>query len=249
MSRRGSAAAALLPAAVLLLAARGAVAGPRAVRADVVVTYERAGDGPAGGERAAIEGYLVAARPDRLRLSTHFGFLKAFDLTAGQDSFWVAVPRYHAVLAGRKDQVRIVPLDPGRLSQALFLDPRGAGRPDSADTVADSLGARVSGRDSLGDFQLALDREGEPLRLVRRRDDGTPFLDIEFERYATVEGGRYPRRIRWRDLEGRQSLVMDFDNIVVDGEAPSTGFGAPADPDLKVVPWSSWEAVFTARSR
>jgi hypothetical protein len=215
--------------------------GPRTVRADVTLGYERAGD-----ERAVIEGYLSAEAPDRLRLSTHLGFFKAFDLTARRDSFWVAVPRYGVVLAGRKDQVRITPLDPGRLSQALFLDPLG-GRPDTADTVADSSGVVISGRDSLGAFELRLDARDQPRRLLRRRASGEPFLEIDFDRYGTVDGGRYPARIRWHDLEGRQVLTMDLANVRLGAALDGEGFGPPADSDLRVVPWTSWEALFSAR--
>jgi hypothetical protein len=214
--------------------------GPRTVRADVVLGYQRD-----GGTRAVIEGYLSAAAPDRLRLSTHLGFFKAFDLTSRSDSFWVAVPRYGAVIAGRKDQVRITPLDPGRLSQALFLDPLGC-RPDSADSSADSSGVRVAGSDSLGSFELWLDRDERPTRLVRRRPAGEPFLEIDFERYGAVEGGRYPARIRWRDLEGHQVLTMDLVNVRLGIELGGTSFGPPLDPDLEVVAWTSWEELFSA---
>jgi hypothetical protein len=240
-----------LPAVValpLLLAAlpagpARAAEGPHTVRADVVLGYERAGD-----PRAVIEGSLTAESPDRMRLSTFLGFFKAFDLTSRADSFWVAVPRYGAVIAGRKSQVRVTPLDPGRLSQALFLDPLGA-RPDSADTTTDSTGTRIAGRDSLGSFELLLDRRDLPVRLERRRPSGEPFLGIDFERYGAVEGGRYPGRIRWRGLEGRQALAMELTNVRLDARAEQAGFGPPTDPDLEVIPWKSWEALFSARQR
>ncbi|MBI5836253.1 MAG: hypothetical protein HZB25_03315 [Candidatus Eisenbacteria bacterium] len=238
----GAIAAGLLAAVVLAVPAAG-LAGPRTVRSDVVLAYEREGD-----ERAVIEGYLSAEGPDRLRLATHFGFFKAFDLTARGDSFWVAVPRFGAVLAGRKDQVRVTPLDPGRLTQALFLDPLG-GPPGDADTVTDSTGARVAGRDSLGTWELRLNPAGRPLRFTRRHDSGEQFLEVDFERYAEVQGGGYPRRIRWTDPERRQTLTMEFGDVRLDSGMDGVAFGPPPDSELKVVPWTSWEEIFSARPR
>jgi hypothetical protein len=113
----------------------------------------------------------------------------------------------------------------------------------------DSTGARVAGRDSLGAFELWLDVRDQPLRLVRSRPSGEAFLEIDFERYGSVEGGRYPGRIRWRDLEGRQALTMDLADVRLGTDLAGTFYGPPPDPDLEVVSWTSWEALFVVRRR
>ena len=213
---------------------------PRTVRGFVVLSYERKGQDP-----QVIEGFLAAERPDRLRISTHLGLIQAFELTARDDSFWVAIPHFQALLAGRKGEVRSAPLDPARLAQGLFLLPCGAESVMVEEQRTDSLGTLLLGRDADGEFELRLGRDDLPRRLVRRRaGGGAAFLTIELDRYVGVPGGRYPRAIRWRDLANGQALSLEFDDAKLDTQLEQRRFGRPADRSLKVIPWTSWEAVF-----
>lgn len=218
-----------------------ALPGPRVLKATAVVSFEHDGDG-----RQSIEGFLEAARPDRLRLSTHLGFIQAFELTSRGDSFWVAIPHEDAILAGRKSEVRLTPLDPSRLAQALFLRPVESESLEVASQQRDTAGVWLQGSDALGTYRLRLDVRDRPVIFTRSGVNGLALVRIDFERYAEVHGGTYPRRIRWTDPVRKQSLTFDFDEVRLDGAADPGRFEPSRDPNLRVIPWSSWEEMFAA---
>jgi hypothetical protein len=227
---------------------RVAGAGIRTVRAEVVLSYSHLDD------RVVLEGSISAESPDRMRLFTHLGIVTAFELTARADSFWVDIPHYSAVLAGRKSQVRVAPLDPGRLAQALFLAPIAPpGDPDSSaeapeTTGVDPGGYWISGQDSLGPYRLRQDNLDRPVQFTRTRPGGArPFLEIDFTHYSSVSGGSYPLRIEWRDLETGQSLGLDFDAVSLNTTLEQRRFGPPDDGRARVIAWTSWEELLSAR--
>ncbi len=240
---RGSCRAGLL-AGLLLAATFGPPAPVRAdipstLRADVVLRYRSA-----SGNAAELQGYLSAERPDRLRLATYFGLVRAFELVACRDSFWIVFPHYGVEVNGRREDVHLVPLDPGRLAQSLFLAPMDSSALSRADSSSDSLGVlTLSGSDSLGSFDLRQDRGGAPLELSRRSPSGEPLLTVSFERYAQVEGGRYPRLIRWDDPTRGQTLEMRFTEARLNRPLQPGRFSRPEDPQSKVLPWDSWEKL------
>lgn len=205
----------------------------------MVVSLEQEGQG-----RRTIEGYLEAARPDRLRLTTHLGFIQAFELTSRGDSFWVVVPHEDVILAGRKSDIHPTPMDPSRLAQALFLRPVESESLEVASQQRDTAGVWLEGRDALGPYRLRLDVHDRPIAFTRPMPGGGTRLRIDFERYVAVHGGWYPRRIRWSDPPRNQSLTLEFDEVRLDGEPDPRRFEPRRDASLRVIEWVSWTEMF-----
>lgn len=203
--------------------------GVNGIRALVKVTAQEK-----GGEPVSFDGMLIAAKPDKVRLTglSFMGFT-VFDAVIRDGKYYFYQPDTGAFYTGPRAQLVDllgmlgIKADPELIYRALFFETSGTGY----ETVYDNRGDGYS-------FYLA--REDAELLIPYMRADydaglnlqrkvfydgiGRPYIEVVNTGLVEVDGNTLPRSIKATDSLNGYSVEITFDNYQVNPEGLEEDF-------------------------
>jgi len=216
------------PAAERILAARAAAI--HTLSAQCELTLDR-GDG--GNVR--LDGLMVIATPDRLRLRVWKLNQAVFDLTVRKDGLWIETSKDAA------RQGRVVPASLGAGQLAQFLTWFEGGFFTQPGLKVESKGATLTFRRDQPDGTAILcevDRSTVTPRLFRLMDAaGKTRFSLAMSDYQAEGGVFWPRKLTAISaadaVEGGGKIDVNFSEIEFNGELAPTAFQPPPDAEKR----------------
>lgn len=197
---------------------RARAAAVRTVSTECAITLERP-----DGQNVQLDGALVTAKPDRVRLRAWKFNRAVFDLTLNDDGLWVMTmddpKRRKQVLPASVSAAQFV-RQWSYLTGGLFEEPGLVTRVDG--------GTLFVTRRSEDDDNDVLTCEVDRATLTPRRyvfDSSAERFELRMERYRDINGVAWPTRLVAGSGSGR--VIVDQRNVEINGELAENAFIPP----------------------
>lgn len=208
-------------------------------------------------DRLKINGEMVAAWPDRLRMIGAYGaFRKVFDLSVVGDAFQVYDNRANVAYVGSASSgeaadelgLALRPVDLFRVLRIGGEGPLAGATIESVNARDDSLHVAFRGDDHRRWHAVY---DSADLRLGRMWRDGAGASDlvVHYDRYADIDGRAVPRRVRVTRPARGERVQIDVRSLRIKSDVPESAFDHVPPEDAERVRLPSGKPLAGPRSK